>query len=723
MGCFNPLTQDVGTKGFLRMRTICHLRRQLIGIIIFWVALMLSVQAQDGASGATFLAYDCVYDPSTDNVQIQAVLMGSDGDPIPPSDYTIQVDIPNNSQNVFTGAVAVTPLQARLPLQIVIVLDITETVPLPRMLVQLQQFLAQLQPEDEVAVVVFGETIRPISQFYTDKDRFYQEQLANLEIQVGANRMYDALRDAVINMPINTNRRQVVLMITDSSPRTDQVPLQTPLETIINEAVDSDIQIFALAYYSRDTPDVAGLELVTSATNGYAWINVDNTSIENIERGIIEGLNNAIRGLNSELRIDVGVSGLETDINNRLTLNLTVDLLNDPTLSDTVSCLVEREVNIINFVDTSDTVRIQGGTVDVGVSIQSDIPATDRRVVFFLDDAIVQNSEEEIYTFDATFTAPGAHSLRAELRNLEQEVLSTTATISLIAQQLIRLESRENADGSIDFVATVNSLFELPSVIFFVTNPSREVTDAGQPAEVELASRPFLNGQAILSLPEPSRTFNDLPFEVISGQLLEITASVPSTGDEPPLAQSNILQFVVPVLPEPSIPEPILVVPEPEPELNRELVLFISSLVFLSVLNILLLRQVARERIKRIIRNPDNHDLDDHLMTVTVQKDGVRQAYRLTKKTITIGRGSMNDINLGGDADISRHHGVIMWRRRGWYYSNRKRQAGARIDGRWYRGFVFRRLEPITNLEVGGTHMVFHSSAQQDISEFISTNI
>lgn len=698
------------------MRTVRHLYNQLITIIALGMVLLLAVQAQ-GSPSATFLTYECVYDSSTDNVQISAVLMGADGEPIPPEDYTLQVAVPNDSQNVFSGAVSVTPLQTRQPLQMVIVLDITETVPLQRLTEQLRQFLSQLAPDDEVALVVFGESIRPITQFYTDKDRFYEDQLANLEIQVGDNRMYDALRDAVVNLPMNANRRQVVFMVTDSSPREDQIPEQTPLEDIVDEALQSDIQIFALVYFTRDTPDVEGLEFVTSATNGYAWVSQDNTTIENIQRGIVEGLNGAVRGLNSEIRIDVGVSGLETDVNNRLRLDLSVDLLNDPTLTDSVSCLVERVINIINFVDTSDTIRVQGGTIDVGVAIESVIPQGERRIAFFLDDTIVQNSGESLYTFDATNNAPGAHSLRAELRNAEQEVVATTATITLFSQQLIRLESRQNLDGSIDFIATVNSLFELPSVTFNVANPQNPEQTAF------LASRPFTNGQAILTLTEPSRTFNDLPFVIQEGDNLEITATVPSTGDEPALAQSNILQFQVPPLPEPELPPEPIVEPEEEKELNRELLYFVLSLLFLGVINLLLFRQIARERIKRIIRNPDRHDLDDHLMTVTVQKDGVRQAYRLTKKTITIGRGSMNDINLGGDADISRHHGVIMWRKRGWYYSNRKRRTGARINTRWYRGFVFKRLEPITNLEIGNTHLVFHSSAQQDISEFISTNI
>jgi pSer/pThr/pTyr-binding forkhead associated (FHA) protein len=88
-----------------------------------------------------------------------------------------------------------------------------------------------------------------------------------------------------------------------------------------------------------------------------------------------------------------------------------------------------------------------------------------------------------------------------------------------------------------------------------------------------------------------------------------------------------------------------------------------------------------------------------------------------------VGRGSTNDINLGDDPNISRQHGVIMWRNGNWYYSNRKRRAIAVINGKRKIGFVWVKLVPITEIEIGSTLLIFHSSAQQDISELIKTNI
>jgi pSer/pThr/pTyr-binding forkhead associated (FHA) protein len=110
-------------------------------------------------------------------------------------------------------------------------------------------------------------------------------------------------------------------------------------------------------------------------------------------------------------------------------------------------------------------------------------------------------------------------------------------------------------------------------------------------------------------------------------------------------------------------------------------------------------------------------------MTLTVLRDGIRHAHALTKKTVTIGRGSGNDINVSDDPNVSRQHSVVMWRRGDWYYSNRKSGAVTRIDGRVRRGFFLHKLEGVTELQVGDVIMIFHSSAQQDIADFIKTDL
>jgi hypothetical protein len=149
----------------------------------------------------------------------------------------------------------------------------------------------------------------------------------------------------------------------------------------------------------------------------------------------------------------------------------------------------------------------------------------------------------------------------------------------------------------------------------------------------------------------------------------------------------------------------------------------ILIIVGLAALNILLFRMIGRRKILRIISNPDDYELSPQLMTITVRRGDIKQPYTLTKKTVFIGRGSSNDINLGDDPNISRQHGVVIWRNQRWYYSNRKGQAAARIDGKRYRGYALRELIPVSELEIGSALLIFHSNAQQDISDFIKTNL
>ena len=64
-----------------------------------------------------------------------------------------------------------------------------------------------------------------------------------------------------------------------------------------------------------------------------------------------------------------------------------------------------------------------------------------------------------------------------------------------------------------------------------------------------------------------------------------------------------------------------------------------------------------------------------------------------------------------------------MWRRQNWYYTNRKPQISTKINGKRYRGLILYKLESVTEIEIGSTLMIFHSNAQQDVSDFIKTNL
>jgi hypothetical protein len=602
----------------------------------------------------------------------------------------------------------------------ILVLDITDTVPVEQIVNAVSTHLApQLDLQDQVALITFAEEIAPRTQFYIDKNRLINEHMIDLPRLEGENRLYDAILQAVSEFPADSDLRKAVLVLTDSGRRNTE---QTPLQTIIERANRSKIQIYPIGYYTRDKPDEGELTTLANGTGGYRWIfdQRDNTRAT-IEEGVSANLDGLVRALNSELTINVRASALNPDENGRVRLNIAVDTTNDATLSDQVICPVEQLQHAIAFVEDYDDIPVTG-SVDIAVSVESDLSLDETSIVFRVNNEIVQNSAETTYTFVASDVYPGYYTIGAQLVDQDSEVLATTpTTIRLYAQQLLQVTVptgiTENLTGQVQFEVSATRTFSLPlPPVQFTIAP---FNSPDQAANLNFSPVPFqANGRALLVVDDIQKTVNQLFPNLPEDTFLQVSAYVPGVASEDPRMAytSNTLSVSVEPLPAPIVP--VITLPRYDPRLVP-----LSVILFLGVLNLLLLRMVGRRRILRLIKNPDNVELSPQLMTVTVVKDGIKQAHTLTKKTIYIGRGSSNDINLGDDPGISRQHGVIMWRKRDWYYSNRKRQAVVRINGRRYRGLTFYKLRPITEIEVGRALLIFHSNAQHDVSDFVKTNL
>lgn len=703
----------------------------MIGIILcFTLRVHVPLAAQEEAEAAPqagFIVHTCDYDRENDAIQLQGTLIGSDGNPVPPDEYDVSVSIPSIDQTLAPEAVMAETVPTRPPLQVILVLDITETVPIPQIVEIIdEQLLQQLQPEDEIVLVAFSQEISPPSQPYLNKERFLEEQLQNLRPQIGDNRMYDAILDGVRYQFTNDEKRRVVFVVTDSSPRQEDIP---SIDEIIEEAIETKTQIFTLAFFTADNPDVVGLQQLANSTDGYAWVVTDNADIETIGRSVSGAVGDFLRTLNSDIAIRADLNEVAADIADQVTFNIDINLANDPTLTDTITCdSVDRFKNEIAFVDDVNNITVTG-QVDIGVVVNTRLPIEERRIFFFRDEQIIPNAANEVYTFNATVLQPGYYTLRAELRDSENTILAETDTeIELYAQQLIELTGQENERGALELEAQINPNIVLPEVFFEIAlarNPENRV-----PLTEDRVA--FIGNIAELEIERIRDYINDLPLNADNDNLIQITAYVPAEEEgQPDLAVSNILRIDLTPLPTPTpLPPtptptplpPIVIAPRTTPQMIEQVILP-STIIFFLAINILLFGENRRERRKRLIRTPDRHDLSEQLMSVTIQREGMRQTHQLTKKTVYLGRGPGNDINLGGDSDISRNHGVIMWRKQAWYYSNRKRRAKARIDGRWYRGYQLRKLEPITTLEIGNAQLVFHASSQRDVSEFIITNI
>ncbi|MBZ0290048.1 MAG: VWA domain-containing protein [Anaerolineae bacterium] len=665
---------------------------------------------------AAFVAYQCNFQAATNSADIRAVLMGSDGRPLSPGSYTLMVTPSGTETTLPPEQVTTTMLPERPPLQMVIVLDITDTVPITQIVNAISGHLApQLNPQDEAALITFSEEISPVTQFYTDKNRLINEHMTDLLTLEGDNRLYDAMIEAMSAFPFNSPARKIVLVLTDSGRREIQ---QATDEAVIARAARDNIEIYPIGFYSRDNPDDASLQNIANGTGGYAWLYRDKRNTRaSIEAAVDGFLDDFVRTLNSEITVSVSLQGLSPDANGRIAFDLAAQSPNEAPLTEQISCPYQVLTHAISFVDSFNEAAPVTGKVDIGVAVQSDLGADATRVIFRLNNDVVQNSQDSIFTFDAANLFPGYYTVGAQLWDTNNNTLASTATaIKLYAQQTLQVSLSQDDTKPLSGAVDVNILSN-PNFIL----PDAQITLApvGSPAgAVALGTASFgADGHATLNIADIGAAAQTLFPDLKPEDRYQISAVVPGVAPaDPALATAN----AIPV----SIAAPVIqTAPEAQPAtVDPRLVPILVALALL-VLNILLFRWVGRKRVQRVMNFPDDVELSPQLMTITVHRDGVKQPHTLTKKTVYIGRGSSNDINLGDDPNISRQHGVVMWRKGEWYYSNRKRPVMTRINGKRYRGLKLYKLKPVTELEIGGATLIFHSNAQQDISDFIKTNL
>ncbi len=706
--------------------------------LFFLIALLLPgmwAQAQDNIDPprASLVAYECLFDPSTNSSTIRAVLTGTNGLPIALDTVQPTVAVAGTTTVLPPEQISKIMLPLRPPLQMIIVLDITSTVPIEQIVNAVStRLMPQLNVEDQVALITFSGEVAPVTQFYTDKNRLINEHMIDLPTLDGDNQLYGAIDSAVKSFPFNSPFRKVVLVLTDSGQRSAEQP---QIESIIADAVNNQVQIYPIGFYTRDVPDVPVLQQLANGTSGFGWYYTEiRNSRASIEEAVGQFLNRFVQTLNSEIQMNVNMQGLVPDATGHVLLNLNLVTPNDGTLITTVRCPLTLLNHAIRFINPPIDNTAVNGQFQFSVAVESDLSPDLWRVVFLRDDVEVQNSSNTIYTFDAAQVQPGYHTVGAQLRNQSGQVLATTATaVRVYTQQRLQLTLGEGAvsplSGVVRMEVNANPGFVLQDARFQIAR----LTD---PRNVQLlGTRPFQGSQAVLVDDNIYQTVSALFPSITAQDQFQITVIVPGLPEtDPPLAFSNELVVSLVTPDEPVIEAP-QVVEAPPVDLPWHLLpatfggiaiprWSLASLAGgLLILNFILFQVVRRRRIDRLIHNVDRHDLSPQLMAITLRRGDMKQSFTLTKKTFNIGRGSTNDINLGDDPNISRQHGVVMWRKKGWYYSNRKGPNVTRIDGKRYRGLVWYRLEAITEMEIGQNLLIFHSNAQQDLSDFIKTNL
>lgn len=709
------------------MRTLRQHIIRLTGLCLLLCSSFMSI-AQDEISidlNGGFLAYECTFVKETNEARIQAVLHGPAGLPIARESYTLTVTNSTTLEAIDPLQVDIAQVPQREPLQMILLLDVTDTVPVENIVSAISSdLMPRLDVGDEVALVTFSQEITPRTQFYVDKGRLVNEHLIDLLPLDGNNRVYDGLYEAIQEFPLSDGRRQVILLVTDSGLRDVE---QVSVQEIISNADRADLQIYIIGYYTRDIPDIPEFLEIANGTNGYGWFYTDlpNTRAS-IERAVESFFADVIETLNSEILITVDMQGIEPDINDFVTFDLNIQTNDNDIYFDQIACPIERLQHSINFVDDIQSATVNG-ILDIGVVVQSDLADNENVVVFRANNDIVQDNDSLVYRFNADALQPGYYNIGAQLLDLNGNVLATTPfTIQLYAQQTINLtttpETTTNLQGELTLNLATSAEYQLSPADFLLA-------PAGEPDNAKAMNPqpvPFVNGVASYTVTDIQELVLRLFPEKPAGTVFAITAEVPGVSPTDPI-QATVREPIAISIEEPAEPveqtAPIVEIPE-ETQQQLSIAVPIGLIVFLLLLNYLLYRAVGRARIRRLIAFPDAYELSTQVMRLTVRRQGVQQAHPLTKKTIRLGRGSSdNDINLGDDPNISRQHAVIVWRKQGWYFSNRKHRVKSTVNGKTKTGFVWVKLEPITEIVIGNVLVVFHSNTQTDLSEFIKTNI
>lgn len=680
-----------------------------------------SAQEDAAAPQPTLNLYSCEFIPADNAARLHVALFDPDGRAVQPGDFVAAVTNADSGEAIASDRLAVRAVAPRPPLELILVLDITDTVPVTEVVNAISaELMPELIVEDQVALITFADSVSPRTRFYTDKNQLVNEHLLDLLTVSGDNRIYDAIFAAVTNFPAGTTSRHVVLVLTDSALR--DITDQTAPDQIIEQAARNNVEIHVIGFNTfLDQPDTAQMQALTSATSGYFWLyDAPFISRAGIEAGVGDFLDDFTELIDAEYQIDIDLDGQQPNPNGLIRFTVDAAFANELKLADEILCAVEDLQHSIIFASDLDGRTIRTPT-DIAVTVESDLSRDDTVVRFLRSGEIVQEGAGDVYTFDPTGLQPGFYEIGAQLINRSGDVLaSTPVVLRLYVQAALELTVEEDENGGAVFALSADPALDLPPASIDIAPAAN--ADTPQPLSDEPLA--FENGAVVLPVANLRQRALDL-FPNAQSDRFRVVAYVPGIGaGDPPLAISDpfTLTIAAPPQPQPQPPAPAVVLPAVNFNISAPLLSLIVSLALL-VVNILLFQAVKRARVRSVINTPDDYELSPQLMTITVRREGVRQSHALTRKTITIGRGSSNDINLGDDPNISRQHSVIIWRNGTWYYTNRKPRVVSRINNKRYRGYHLFELKPVTEIEIGQALLVFHSSAQQDISEFIDTNL
>ena len=321
---------------------------------------LIPLHAQDNPDIA-FHAYQCGYDSASEQVVIRASVNEADGSP-PPTDsfrLTISAGNPSISPVDVPPNVRQATLVPRQPLRLLLLLDTTSTMPLETVRQSLSEsLLAQLNADDEVAVLAFDTAIDAVTPFQApraaqvDLDRIQSDTVTETGTE-RSNLIYQAIVDATTALTVN-NQRQAVLLITDSGPNDTQraIGLTPAIANATNANGDnrisgSGIQFYVMSFRGdslpANDPGPADFDMrrLAEATDGFAWVAEDTQS----DAELSSWFNNNLSQLRSILagEIEVRIDRAALPVLPFLDFDMTLELEDGSLESDRIRCDLSNE--------------------------------------------------------------------------------------------------------------------------------------------------------------------------------------------------------------------------------------------------------------------------------------------------------------------------------------------------------------------------------------------
>lgn len=708
-------------------------KRIMALLFLLFASMIAPAAAQDGAEPGIY-TYGCAFDEATEMVQIRAALMDETGAPL----FVDGVNIRN--LELPEGSATIQRVEQRLPVRIIAVIDTTRSYPVTDMRDVLQDKMATFPVLDELALVTFNDRVSPLLGPPTIEkikiiDDYRDRIVPGGDPQAGIAVLYDgiltALRDG---FDATSDLRRVVLVLTDSPHRNERS--DTTQRDVIERAEAVNAQVFIIAFDTiQDEPDFDILAEIAAETNGFLWTygrrEGDDKAVATLSARMGDLLDNFRQALDSEYLITIDPDVLEPDPDT-LTVSLDVAVTSGSReiALGTFDCVVPVTDYTITFANLTDNmfVPLDQQPLVISTVIDPPLPEADRDVRLFLNGStrIFGNT---ISLDDPTVQGallPTNNSVRAALHQVgdgEGTPLAVVEVTGISFQRRLNLEVESETgtvSGETTFIATTDGSFAVPDsqVVRFGIR-----ADGGEYQRLLPTSPDLIDGEARLVVPDINARVAELFDEEPAN--LEVIAYL--GGSAPDGSDALFVSQPLPlVLGEVAAP-PVEIETTPTPSAEEQAALPTGLLIPLGiagallVVDLALLGQIRTARVKRLINYPDNRELPQNMLRVTVTRDGRHQTYTLTKQTMSVGRGTSNDINLSDDTNISREHGVIMWRRGRWYYANRKRQAKASIGVKKLHGYRMHELGDNTQLQIGDYTLVCHYDSDADPDSLLKT--